>query len=129
MVDSNKKSYVVKEGSVGHTGHSMSSRAVHTKVVVKEKPSGFKDKVSKEAKSKMENDTVMKNHVRDDDKPKKKNPKKLEKSMSLQVREYLAQVEERVAKIPAKDIGLKFGYDIDDENKTLEDLIEFTEKV
>ena len=70
----------------------------------------------------------MKNHQRDD-KPKKKNPKKLEKSMSLQVREYLAQVEEKVAKIPAKEIGLKFGYDIDDENKTLDDLIQFTEKV
>ena len=71
----------------------------------------------------------MTNHIRDDKTAKKKNPKKLEKSMSLQVREYLAQVEARVANIPAKDIGLKFGYDIDDENKTLDDLIEFTEKV
>merc|ERR1719232_425600 len=129
MVDSNKKSYVVKEGSVGHTGHSMSSRAVHTKVVVKEKPSGFKDKVSKEAKSKMENDTVMKNHVRDDAKAKKKNPKKLEKSMSLQVREYLAQVEEKVAKVPAKEIGLQYGYDIDNPENTLQDLIDFTGNV
>ena len=41
----------------------------------------------------------------------------------------MAQVEEKVAKIPAKEIGLKFGYDIDDENKTLDDLIKFTEKV
>ena len=73
-------------------------------------------------------DEAMTNHQRDD-KKKKKNPKKLEKSMSLQVREYLAQVEAKVAKIPAKEIGLKFGYDIDDENKTLDDLIQFTEKV
>ena len=71
----------------------------------------------------------MTNHIRDDKTAKKKNPKKLEKSMSLQVREYLAQVEARVANIPAKEIGLKFGYDIDDENKTLDDLIQFTEKV
>ena len=74
-------------------------------------------------------DEAMTNHQRDDKQKKKKNPKKLEKSMSLQVREYLAQVEAKVAKIPAKEIGLKFGYDIDDKNKTLEDLIQFTEKV
>ena len=41
----------------------------------------------------------------------------------------VVEVEEKVAKIPAKEIGLKFGYDIDDENKTLDDLIQFTEKV
>ena len=43
--------------------------------------------------------------------------------MSLQVREYLAQVEARVANVPARDIGLKYGYDIDREDNTLEDLI------
>ena len=101
----------------------MSNRAVHTKV---HKNTGFVQ--IEQANKKVKLDDAMKNHQRDD-KPKKKNPKKLEKSMSLQVREYLAQVEEKVAKIPAKEIGLKFGYDIDDENKTLDDLIKFTEKV
>ena len=128
MVDSHKKNYVVKEGSVGHTGHSMSSRAVHKKVVVEEKPSGFKDKITPAQKAKMEKDTVMKNHVRDDVK-KKKNPKKLEKSMSLQVREYLAQVEAKVANVPAKEIGAKYGYDIDNPDNTLQDLIDFTGNV
>ena len=73
-------------------------------------------------------DPAMKNHMRDD-KKKKANPKKLEKSMSLAVREYLASVEERVANVPARDMGLKFGYDIDNQNNTLQDLIDFTGKV
>ena len=71
-------------------------------------------------------DEAMKNHQRDD---RKRNPKKLEKSMSLQVREYLAQVEARVANVPAKDIGMKYGYDIDNPDNTLQDLIDFTGQV
>ena len=38
-----------------------------------------------EASKNVKMDDVMRNHMRDD----KKNPKKLDKSMSLQVREYL----------------------------------------
>ena len=45
------------------------------------------------------------------------------------MREYLAQVEERVAHVPAKEIGLKYGYDIDNEENTLQDLINFTGSV
>ena len=71
----------------------------------------------------------MKNHIRDDATLRKKNPKKLEKSMSLQVREYLANVEERVANVPAKEIGERYGYDIDDPENTLQDLIDFTGEV
>ena len=72
-------------------------------------------------------DKAMTNHMRDD--KKKPNPKKLEKSMSLQVREYLAQVESRVANVPAKEVGMKFGYDIDNPDNTLDDLLQFTTKV
>ena len=49
--------------------------------------------------------------------------------MSLQVREYLAQVEERVANVPAKDMCIKYGYDIDNPDNTLQDLIDFTGNV
>merc|ERR1712087_673128 len=118
---------IAKEGTVSNNHYSNTNRAVHTKVVHKDKPSGFKDKVTPAMQAKMDGDTAMKDHVRDDS--RKKNPKKLEKSMSLQVREYLAQVEERVAKVPAKEIGMKYGYDIDNPENTLEDLISFTGNV
>ena len=72
-------------------------------------------------------DHAMANHMRDD--KRKHNPKKLEKSMSLQVREYLAQVETRVANVPAKEVGMKFGYDIENPDNTLDDLLQFTTKV
>ena len=90
----------------------------------RKKATGFVD--LEKAGKKVVMDDAMKNHVRDDRKP---NPKKLEKSMSLQVREYLAQVEERVANVPAKEIGMKYGYDIDNPDNTLQDLINFTGSV
>ena len=120
----------------------MTNKAVHTNVLQapppkqnrqssrsrsprnRKKPTGFVD--LEKAGKKVVMDEAMKNHMRDDRKP---NPKKLEKSMSLQVREYLAQVEERVANVPARDIGLKYGYDIDNPENTLQDLIDFTGSV
>ena len=72
-------------------------------------------------------DEAVTNHMRDD--RKKPNPNKLEKSISLEVNEYLAQIEARVANIPAKEVGMKYGYDIDNPDKTLDDLLQFTTKV
>jgi len=115
----NPKAYVIKEGTPANNHFSNSNKAVHVKKVEKDKPSGFKDRVTKAMQHKMDNDYDMKNHIRDDATLKKKNPKKLEKSMSLQVREYLANVEERVANVPAKEIGARYGYDIDDPENTL----------
>ena len=128
-------------GMASEKQHSQTKRAVHVQVLkppqrqtksrsksrsprAKAKKTGFVD--LKNASNQVKMDHAMSKHMRDDKKP---NPKQLEKSMSLQVREYLAQIEARVANVSAKEVGLRYGYDVDNPDNTLEDLIEFTGKV
>ena len=93
----------ILNGMTSEKQHSQTKKAVHTQVLkppeaksksrsksrtprAKPKKTGFVNLQSAGKKFKM--DHAMTRHMRDDQ--KKPNPKKLEKSMSLQVREYLA---------------------------------------
>ena len=107
MVESKQKTGTAKpyltHGAAGANPHSMTNKAVHTNILKapepkpnrgnsrsrspRGKPTGFVN--LEKAGKKVKLDAHMEVHMRDDRK-KKPNPKKLEKSMSLQVREYLA---------------------------------------